>query len=183
LGFARTTATQTVRFEAPSRLSYEFELPGGKRAIALFYAVPVARGRSRVLVRRGRDFNTEAKMTRAALVAKHLENNVVFDQDLAFLRGQEERLQAYKADGHGGAWRDEYVVPSSADRFVVNYRKKLDAVWKSTTGLGGPHQTSELSISVKSKSIRLILGRIDCSCQVLEAQRKSLVQTVRLRAH
>ena len=128
LGFARTTATQTVRFEAPSRLSYEFELPGGKRAIALFYAVPVARGRSRVLVRRGRDFNTEAKMTRAALVAKHLENNVVFDQDLAFLRGQEERLQAYKADGHGGAWRDEYVVPSSADRFVVNYRKKLDGL-------------------------------------------------------
>ena len=52
----------------------------------------------------------------------------VFDQDLAFLRGQEERLQAYKADGHGGAWRDEDVVPSSADRFVVNYRKKLDGL-------------------------------------------------------
>jgi len=45
------------------------------------------------------------------------------------------------------------------------------------------HPTSELSISVKSKSIRLIFERIDCSCQVLEAQRKSLVQTVRLRAH
>ena len=56
------------------------------------------------------------------------------------------------------------------------------AVWIPTTGLGGPHQTSELSISVKSKSIRLIFGRIDCSRQVLEAQRKSLVQTVRLRA-
>ena len=56
-------------------------------------------------------------------------------------------------------------------------------VWKSTTGLGGPHQTSELSISVKSTSIRLIFGRIDCSRRVLEAQRKSLVQTIRLRAH
>ena len=56
-------------------------------------------------------------------------------------------------------------------------------VWIPTTGLGGPHQTSELSISVTSKSIRLIFGRIDCSRRVLEARRKSLVQTVRLRAN
>ena len=41
----------------------------------------------------------------------------------------------------------------------------------------------EISSSVKSKSIRLIFGRIDCSRRVLEAQPKSLVQTVRLRAH
>ena len=32
-----------------------------------------------------------------------------------------------------------------------------DAVWNSTTGLGGPDQTSEFSSSIKSKSIRLIL--------------------------
>ena len=56
-------------------------------------------------------------------------------------------------------------------------------VWKSTTGLGGPHQTSELSISVKSKSIRLIFGRIDCSHQVLEAQQKALRRNGRIRAH
>jgi ribulose kinase len=62
-------------------------------------------------------------------------------------------------------------------------RSTCTAVWKSTAGLGGPHQTSELSISIKSKSIRLIFGRIDCSCRVLEARPKSLVQTVRLRAH
>ena len=53
------------------------------------------------------------------------------------------------------------------------------AVWKSTTGLGGPHQTSELSSSVKSTSIRLIFGRIDCSRRVLEALSKTLVQSVR----
>jgi hypothetical protein len=47
----------------------------------------------------------------------------------------------------------------------------------------GSHQTSELSISANSQSIRLIFGRIDRSRRVLEAQRKSLVQTVRLRAH
>jgi len=56
-------------------------------------------------------------------------------------------------------------------------------VWNSTTGLGGPDQTSELSISVKSKSIRLIFGRIDCSRRVLEAQPKSLCQNGRIRSH
>ena len=56
-------------------------------------------------------------------------------------------------------------------------------VWKSTSRLGGPHQTSELSISVKSKSIWLIFGRIDRSRRGLEAQRKSLVQIIRLSSH
>ena len=68
----------------------------------------------------------------------------------------------------------------------ANVRKKAARrapVWKSTTGLGGPHQTSELSISVKSKSIRLIFGRIDCSRRVCEAQLKNLRRKGRIRAH
>ena len=56
-------------------------------------------------------------------------------------------------------------------------------VWKSTAGSGRPDQTLKFSSSVTSKSIRLIFERIDCSRRVLEAQRKSLVQIVRLRAH
>ena len=42
---------------------------------------------------------------------------------------------------------------------------------------------TKLSSSVKSKSIRLIFGRIDCSHRVLEAQPKSLRQDIRSRAH
>ena len=51
-------------------------------------------------------------------------------------------------------------------------------VWKSTPGLGGPHETSELSSSVTSTSIRLIFGRIDGSRRVLEAPQKTRVETV-----
>ena len=36
--------------------------------------------------------------------------------------------------------------------------REEEPVWNSTTGLGGPDQTSEFSSSVKSKSIRLIFG-------------------------
>jgi hypothetical protein len=46
-----------------------------------------------------------------------------------------------------------------------------------------PDQTSELSRSVTSTSMRPMFGRSDRSRRVLEAQRKHLVQTVRLRAH
>jgi magnesium-transporting ATPase (P-type) len=53
----------------------------------------------------------------------------------------------------------------------------------STSGLGGPDQTSEFSSSVKSKSIRLIFGRIDCSRRVLEARLKKLRQNCRIRSH
>ena len=113
---------------------------------ALFYPIPVARGRSRILVRRGRNFATGRRMSTAALVAKHLENNVVFDQDMAFLRGQEARLQAMQTDGWGGAWRARapsaaavagapgtpgtpgYIMPADADRFVITFRKQLDGV-------------------------------------------------------
>ena len=53
----------------------------------------------------------------------------------------------------------------------------------STTGLGGPDQTSEFSSSIKSKSIRLIFGRIDCSRRVLEAQPKNLRRNCRICAN
>ena len=46
-----------------------------------------------------------------------------------------------------------------------------------------PTKLLKFSISVNSTSIRLIFGRIDCSRRVLEARRRSRVQTVRLRAH
>ena len=84
-------------------------------------------------------------MTTAALVAKHLENNIVFDQDMAFLRGQEARLQAIEPDGWGGAWRASaisgttgYVMPADADKFVISFRKQLDRVASDLPWLSPP---------------------------------------------
>ena len=56
-------------------------------------------------------------------------------------------------------------------------------VWNSAAGLGGPDQTSEFSISIKSKSIRLIFGRNDCSRRVLDAKPKRLRRNCRVRPH
>jgi hypothetical protein len=53
-------------------------------------------------------------------------------------------------------------------------------VWKSNSELGYPNQTSELSSSVESTSIRLIFGRIDRSRRILEAQEKHLRRNGRI---
>ena len=53
----------------------------------------------------------------------------------------------------------------------------------ASTSVDSNHQTSELSSSVKSKSIRLIFGRIDRSRRVLEARQKSVRRNRRLRSH
>jgi len=136
LGFSQQKAVQRVLF-APSLLQYHFSVPAGD-ACALFYPVPTSRGHSRVLVRRGRNFATERKMGTAQLIAKHLENNVVFDQDMAFLRGQEARLQQAGNDGWGGAWRERYVMPAKSDRFVITFRKQLDAAAAALPWLSKP---------------------------------------------
>merc|ERR1712147_114526 len=62
----------------------------------------------------------------------------------------------------------------------VLQRRQPVPVCKSTSELGCRGQTSEFSSSVKSTSIRLIFGRIDCSHRVLEAQPKSLRQNIRV---
>ena len=83
------------------------------------------------------------------------------------------RVARYEQDD--GSWRLAwaFAFPEAADSPAARAKDVFnavggsvaprDAVWKSNSELGYPHQTSELSSSVKSKSIRLIFGRIDCS--------------------
>lgn len=142
LSFTQQTVKQSVTFTAPSLLSYKFSVAAGD-ACALFYPIPTFRGKSRILVRRGRNFATGRTMRRVDVVAKHLENNIVFDQDMAFLRGQEARLQAMRPDGWGGAWRagsssPGYVMPAQADRFVISFRKQLASVADALPWLSPP---------------------------------------------
>ena len=84
-------------------------------------------------------------------------------------------LEAYDLEDLG-----EDLAPVAAPVYL---RDLLAPVPNSTTGLGGPDQTSEFSSSVTSKSIRLIFGRIDRSRRVLEAEPKRLRRNCRVRSH
>jgi hypothetical protein len=91
------------------------------------------------------------------------------------------RIQWHKSgDGRCGCCTADDAREYDVDEWDVY---EHGPAWNSTAGLGGPDQTSEFSSSIKSKSIRLIFGRIDCSRRVLEAQPKSLRQHIRIRAH
>ena len=91
-------------------------------------------------------------------------------------RGHKARLKAGKS--HKRALGESPTADAAK-----TMRAQFRAVWKSTTGLGRPDQTLKFSSSVKSKSIRLILGRIDCSHRVLEARWMCSCQNIRIRAH
>jgi hypothetical protein len=75
------------------------------------------------------------------------------------MRAQQER--AARAGLPRGWKLDEEAVAGgrTTTRVFLSPDRRLDAAWKSTAGLGGPHQTSELSSSVKSTSIRLIFAK------------------------
>ena len=89
--------------------------------------------------------------------------------------------------------RQEDVEPHDIERLdhAVDEQKRVEElqepeprpVWKSNSELGYPNQTSELSISAKSTSIRLISERIDCFRQVLEARQKISRRNGRMRSH
>jgi serine/threonine protein kinase len=107
---------------------------------------------------------------------------------LAFLKRM-LAVDPARRPGAGELLQDAYMrsavpratVLDTAD--LAKFAERRKTVWKSTTGLGRPDQALKCSSSIKSKSIRLLFGRIDCSRRVLEARSKNLAQFVQLRAH
>ena len=88
------------------------------------------------------------------------------------------RRGAHRGGGDRRGWTRFLVTLVLANNYLMAGLTKLCAsgalwasgtAWKSNSELGYPNQTSELSSSVNSKSIRLIFGRIDCSRRILEA--------------
>ena len=81
----------------------------------------------------------------------------------------------------GFAGLDRKVCKSEWDYATTMKFDSLDALKGYWNGV--ETKTSNLSSSVKSKSIRLIFGRIDCPRRVLEAQQKSVRRNGRICPH
>ena len=82
----------------------------------------------------------------------------------------------------GGETPDALDDESRAES-AAGFGAAWTSVWESTGGTPRPAETSNLSSSVKSKSIWLIFGRVVRARRVLEAQLKSTAQSVRLRSN
>ena len=76
---------------------------------------------------------------------------------------------------HFDAVRDGRIA---ASQNMLSHLAELRAAWKSTSGLGGPRQTSKFSSSVTSKSIRLIWTNRLLSSSSRSTAKGSRIETV-----
>ncbi|KJH71939.1 aromatic ring-hydroxylating dioxygenase subunit alpha [Aliterella atlantica] len=116
--------SSTITFEPPCRLEYALKFGDGSKQFGLVtYCLPVSPGKSRIVVQFPRNF---AK-TLHHLTPRWWEHinirNQVLDGDMVLLQQQEHFLQQRQLIE---SWKTAYKLPTSADRFVIEFRKWFD---------------------------------------------------------
>ncbi len=114
----------TITFEPPCRLEYALRFGDGSKQVGLVtYCMPVSPGKSRIVAQFPRNF---AK-TLHRLTPRWWEHisvrNQVLDGDMILLHQQEHFLQQKQLTE---SWKTAYKLPTSADRFVIEFRKWFD---------------------------------------------------------
>jgi phenylpropionate dioxygenase-like ring-hydroxylating dioxygenase large terminal subunit len=110
-----------LNFHAPVLVHYSFSNPayGVVGGLAL-YALPVAYGRSRILVRRyGNIFNRRFRLKPRWL--EHLRQNKILEEDLAFLLEQDRFFRESEA-----STQSAYFPLKTCDTLVMEHRRWLD---------------------------------------------------------
>jgi pheophorbide a oxygenase len=150
-------------FLPPSLCWLDFEVPGNRHASMLFYAIPVSRGRSRIIAGYSTDalpsvaarlLSALSPLTDALSFASHLAAHEVLDGDTILLRGQEERMRA-QGSVH---WRDAYVIAAQADAGVVAFRDWLE---KEAGGEPAYHGIDDMPTRLPEMGRREMLDRFE----------------------
>lgn len=114
----------TLTFEPPCRLEYALKFGDeGKQVGLVTYCIPVSPGKSRIVAQFPRNFaKTIHQLTPRWW--EHLKiRNRVLDGDMVLLQQQEHYLQQKQLTE---SWKTAYKLPTSADRFVIEFRKWFD---------------------------------------------------------
>lgn len=132
----------TIAFEPPCRLEYALKFGDGSKQVGLVtYCVPVSPGKSRIVAQFPRNF---AK-TLHRLTPRWWEHisvrNQVLDGDMILLQQQERFLQQRQLTE---SWQTTYKLPTSADRFAIEFRKWFDRY------CGGQLPWSEVGLNDRS---------------------------------
>lgn len=105
-----------VEFIAPYLVTYSI----GLITAFIFYAIPLAPGRSRVLVRRlGNFYDRMFKLKPRWL--EHLRQNKVLEEDLYFIQAQEAYINQ-----SGETIKEAYLPLKTSDVLLIEHRKWLD---------------------------------------------------------
>ncbi|MBW4623920.1 MAG: Rieske 2Fe-2S domain-containing protein [Cyanosarcina radialis HA8281-LM2] len=114
----------TIAFEPPCRLEYALKFGDGSKQVGLVtYCVPVSPGKSRIVAQFPRNFaKTLHRLTPRWWEHTNVRNQVL-DGDMMLLQQQESFLQERQLTE---SWKTAYELPTSADRFVIEFRKWFD---------------------------------------------------------
>ena len=116
----KTTWT-TADFFAPHLVHYQFGSPTfGVVGGFYLYALPLGKGKSRVLIRRyGNFFKRSFKLKPRWL--EHLRQNKIIEEDLLLILGQQQYIER-----SGKSLKEAFLPLKTSDVFVLEYRKWLD---------------------------------------------------------
>ncbi len=118
-----TTSMGSITFQPPCRLEYEIKFSETKQAGLITYCIPTTPGKCRIVAHFSRNFAKNiSKLTPRWW--DHITNrNAVLDGDMILLQQQEYYLQQKKQKEN---WQKAYKLPTSADRFVIEFRRWFD---------------------------------------------------------
>ena len=157
-GAVATGLKSQITFEPPCRLEYAIKLGEGRQIGLVSYCIPVAPGRSRIVLQFPCNFTKTAQryiprwldqllnlkvVLRPTLVYNpliprwwdHIRNrNAVLDGDMILLHYQEHSLQKRQPSR---SWKTAYQMPTGSDRLVIEFYKWCDRYaqqlpWAST---------------------------------------------------
>ncbi|HBE19732.1 MAG TPA: (2Fe-2S)-binding protein [Cyanobacteria bacterium UBA11149] len=131
---------QRLDFIAPNLVHYRlsFAKPDWLAGLAL-YTVPLGRGRSRVILRRYRNFFT-GQMKLKPRWLEHLRQNRVLEEDLPLILGQQTEIARL-----GKSLQEIFLPLKTSDVLVTEYRKWLDNFGASLPYYQGYNTTKNMS--------------------------------------
>ncbi|MBV8886649.1 MAG: Rieske 2Fe-2S domain-containing protein [Chroococcidiopsidaceae cyanobacterium CP_BM_RX_35] len=119
----RNSSTK-MTFEPPCHLEYAFKFgKDGQQGGLITYCLPVSPGKSRIVAQFPRNF-AKAQQRLIPRWFDHINiRNQVLDGDMVLLHHQERILQQKQ---QSESWKTAYKLPTSADRFVIEFRNWFD---------------------------------------------------------
>ena len=113
-----------MTFEPPCRLEYVINFGKDGRQVGLVtYCIPVSPGKSRIVAQFPRNFAKTLHHLTPRWFEHIKTRNQVLDGDMVLLHYQERILQQRK---QVESWKTAYKLPTSADRFVIEFRNWFD---------------------------------------------------------
>jgi len=156
-----------MTFEPPCRVEYAIAFGADKQVGLVTYCVPTVPGKCRIVAQFPRNFAQTAHRWTPRWFSHIKTRNAVLDGDMVLLQQQEQILQQQP---QGQSWAQAYKLATSADRFVIEFRKWFDRHCDSTLpwpgGLAKP--------DTRARDRRQVLDRYHQHTQLCSSCRQAL---------